>query len=334
MSHGVTQRYMTLSALLTALALTLSLACIRGAAGAAAYPDKPVRLITTTAPGGITNEVARVAATKLSERLGKAMVVDARAGGGGIVGTELAAQAEPDGYTLLFATGTHTTHTALGKKLSYDPIKSFAPIAKLGSGPFALVVHPNVPAKSMKELIALAKEKPGRLLFSTSGAGGSAHLGAELLKMMANIDFTVVHFRGGGLAMIDLLGNHSDASIGALSQFLPHINSGRLRLLGTAGAKRSAILPDVPTIAEGAALPGYEISIWWGILAPARTPAPIVNRLDKELASILNSDEVKKWFLSQGADVGYLGQAEFGSFIKGEISKWTSVVKTANIKAE
>ena len=328
------QLFRTIGVLLAVSALSIPLALSTAVARAASYPSKPVRLITTTAPGGITNEVARLMATKLSERLGKQMVVDSRSGGGGIVGTEMAARAEPDGYTLLFATGTHTTHTALQRKLSYDPIKSFAPIAKLGSGPFALVVHPNVPAKSMKELIALAKQKPGELLFATSGLGASAHLGAELLKMMASIDFRVVHFKGGGLAMIDLLGNHSDAGIGALSQFLPHINSGRLRVLGTAGVRRSAILPAVPSIAEAAGLPGYEITIWWGVLAPVGTPAPTVNRLDKEINSILASDEVKKWFLTQGAEVGYMGPTEFGPFIKEQITKWTSVVKKANIKVE
>lgn len=328
------QLFKTIGALLAVSTLSIPLALSTAVARAASYPSKPVRLITTTAPGGITNEVARLIATKLSERLGKQIVVDSRSGGGGIVATEIASKAEPDGYTLLFATGTHTTHTALQRKLPYDPIKSFAPIAKLGSGPFALVVHPTVPAKSMKELIELARQKPGELLFATAGLGGSAHLGAELLKIMANIDFRVVHFRGGGPAMIDLLGNHSDAGIGALSQYLPHINSGKLRVLGTTGLKRSAILPDVPSIVEAAGLPGYEITIWWGILAPVGTPASTVNRLDKELRSILASDEVKRWFLAQGAEVGYMGPTDFGLFIKEQITKWTSVVKKANIKVE
>ena len=218
-------------------------------------------------------------------------------------------------------------------KLPFDPMKSFIPIAKLGSGPNSLTVHPSVPANSVKELIALTKEKPGQLICGCAGVGSFQHMGTELFKIMTDIDFKIVQFKGGGPAMIDLLGGHSQFSFGSLIQTIPHIQSGKFRVLGTGGLKRSTVLPDVPTIAE-AGVPGYEATNWWGILAPAGTPAPIVDRLNKEIKTILISAEVKKLFLKEGAEVDYLGPAEFGPFIEREIAKWGKVVKEANIKVE
>ena len=233
----------------------------------------------------------------------------------------------------MIAAAHHTVYAPLNENLPFDPLKSFTPVARVGSGPNVLVVHPSVPANSVKELIALAKAKPGQLVFVSSGAGGSLHMGAELFKITADIDFKIVQFKGGGPAMTDLLGGHSHAFISSLIAAQPHIKSGKLRALGTGGRKRSAILPEVPTIAE-AALPGYETINWWGILAPAGTPAPIVARLDKEIKGILAEDEVKKRYLKDGVEVDYLGSAEFGSFLEKETANWTRVVKKANIKLE
>jgi tripartite-type tricarboxylate transporter receptor subunit TctC len=293
------------------------------------YPTKPVRLIISQPAGGSNDLVARMIATKLSERLGKQFVVDNRGGGGGILGTEMAAKAAPDGYTLFLASTSHTTTPAL-EKLPYDPIKSFTPIARLGSGPFLLLVHKTVPANSVKELIALAKQKPGKLIFGAGAVGVAPHLATELFKMMTGTDFKIVNFKGGGPALVDLLGGHSEALIGMIIQALPHIKSGQIRALGTGGTKPSVVLPDVPPVAE--TVPGFESTQWWGILGPAGTPAPIVDRLNNELKSILAADEVKKWFLNDGSEADYLGPTEFGPFIEKELAKWIRVVKEANIK--
>jgi tripartite-type tricarboxylate transporter receptor subunit TctC len=212
-------------------------------------------------------------------------------------------------------------------------MKSFTPIARLVSAPNALFVNPSVPANSVKELIALAKQKPGQLVFGSSGVGSSSHMWVELFKSMADIDFKIVHFKGAGPSMIDLLGGHSHALIASLSLVLPHAKSGKVRMLGSGGLKRSDVLPDVPTIAE-AGLPGYEAINWYGILAPAGTPAPIVDRLNKELKVILTLDDVKKWLVTNGAEVDYLGPTEFGSFLEREMTKWAGVAKKANIKLE
>ncbi len=299
---------------------------------AESYPSKPVRLIIPFPPGGSNDIVGRLIATKLTERLGKQVIVDNRSGAGGVIGSEVAAKSEPDGYTLLLISAAYGFNPSL-YKLPFDPVKSFVPVAKLASGPNSLVVHPGVPANSVKELIALAKKEPGKLICAAAGVGSFQHLGSELFKIMAGIDFMIVQFKGGGPAMIDQLGGHSQMSLGSLIQTLPHIQSGKFRVLGTGGSKRSAILPNVPTIAE-AGVPGYEATNWWGILAPAGTPKAVVDRLNKELTVILTSAETKKMFLNEGAEADHLGPAEFGPFIAAEIAKWGRVVKEANIKVE
>jgi tripartite-type tricarboxylate transporter receptor subunit TctC len=332
MKHGKSRLFGNLG-MLFFLFLALAAPATPVFAAADTYPSRPVRLIIPWLPGGSNDLVGRQIAAKLSERLGKPVVIDNRGGAAGIIGTEAAAKAEPDGYTLVIIAAHHTVYAPTHDKLPFDPIKSFAPIARVGSGPNALVVHPSVPVNSVKELIALAKSKPGQLLFSSAGVGGSLHMGAELFKIMADIDFKIVQFKGGGPAMIDVLGGHSHGFICSLIAALPHIKSGKLRVLGTGGMKRSAILPDVPTIAE-AGVPGYESINWWGILAPAGTPAPIVTKLNSEIKAILASDEVKQRFLKDGVEADYLGPAEFEKFLERETANWTRVVKKANIKLE
>ncbi|MBI4191871.1 MAG: tripartite tricarboxylate transporter substrate binding protein [Betaproteobacteria bacterium] len=310
------------------MVVTLSMAVL----AADPYPDKPVRLVVPYPPGGGTDITARLIATKLSESLGKHVVVDNRGGAGGIVGAEVVAKAAPDGYTLLIVAADHTIQPAL-RKLPYDAVKSFTPIAKLASGPHALTVQSSVPANSVKELVALAKQKPGQLIFANSGYGSSPHMSAELFKIVASIDFMIVPFKGLGPALIDLLGGQSHAMISSMLAPMPHIRSGKLRILGIAGVKRSAILPDVPTIAE-AGVPGFNAGGWYGILAPAGTPAPIVDRLNNELKAIIASDEVRKLFSNQGSGADYLGLTEFVTFLEEEMTRWASVVKKANIKVE
>jgi tripartite-type tricarboxylate transporter receptor subunit TctC len=318
--------------MLLALVLALAVSVGSGFAAADSYPSKPIRLIIPFPPGGSNDIVGRLIAAKLSENLGKQVVVDNRGGAGGVIGSEAAAKSPADGYTLLIVSAAYAFNPAL-YKLPFDPVKSFTPIAKLGSGPNSLTVHPSVPANTVKELIALAKQKPGQLICGCSGVGSFQHMGTELFKSMAGIDFKIVQFKGGGPAMIDQLGGHSQFSLGSLIQTLPHIQSGKFRVLGTGGSKRSTILPNVPTIAE-AGVPGYEATNWWGILAPAGTPAPIAERLNKEIKTLLASAEVQKLFQNEGADVDYLGPAEFGPFVEKEIVKWGKVVKEANIKVE
>jgi tripartite-type tricarboxylate transporter receptor subunit TctC len=317
---------------LSTMIVVCAVALCSGIAAAQSYPTKPVRLIIPFPPGGSNDIVGRFIATKLTERLGKQVVADNRGGAGGVIGTEAAAKSEPDGYTLLIISSAYAINTSL-YKLPYDPVKAFTPIIKLGTGPNVFAVHPSVPVNSVKEFIALAKEKPGQLNFAAAGVGSFQHLGSELFKSMTGIDVGIVQFKGGGPAMIDVIGGHTHAALGSLIQFMPHIKSGKVKALGTGGAKRSVSLPDVPTIAE-AGVPGYEANNWWGIIVPAGTRRPIIDRLYKEISAILNSAETQKVFGDQGAEVDIMTPVEFGPYIIAETAKWGKVIKEANIKAE
>jgi tripartite-type tricarboxylate transporter receptor subunit TctC len=314
------------------LALCMVLALATAAAAAEAYPTKPIRLIVPFPPGGSNDIIGRLIAAQLTERLGKQVYVENHAGAGGVLGTEIVAKSKPDGYTLLIISAAHAFNASL-YKLPYDHEKAFIPIAKLATGPNALVVYPGLPANSVKDIVALAKEKPGNLKFAAAGIGSFQHLGTELFRMQAGIDIMIVQFKGGGPSVIDVMGGHTDAALASLIMVMSHIQSGKLKALGTGGAKRSVALPDVPTIAE-AGVPGYEANNWWGILAPAGTPQVITDRLNKELSAILSSAETRKQFLTQGAEVDQMGQIEFGKFITAETKKWARVVKEANIKVE
>ncbi len=316
--------------LLSAAAVLLT--AMTAAVAADDYPNKPVRLIIPFPPGGSNDVVGRMVATKLGEQLGKQIVVDNRAGAGGTIGSEMAAGAAPDGYTLLIVSLAHAVNPSL-YKLKYDPVKAFAPVAIFATGPNVLAVNPSLPINSVKDLLDHAKKKPGELLYATAGVGSFQHLGAELFRVMAGIDTVHVPFKGGGPAMIDVMGGHTQYLLGSLIQTTPHIRSGKLRALGTGGKQRAAILPDVPTIAE-AGVPGYEAVNWWGLVAPAGTPAAIVQKLHKEATAVLSSADVQKQFAAEGASVAQMTPAEFTAFIETEMTKWARVVKEANIKAE
>jgi tripartite-type tricarboxylate transporter receptor subunit TctC len=317
-------------AVLLAIAITPPLSA--AVAAADTYPSKPVRLIIAFAPGGSTDIVARMIGAKLSERLGKQVVPDNRGGGGGTIGMEMVAKAEPDGYTLLFTSSAITTNPLLFK-VPFDPVKSFIPVAKIGSGPAVLAVHPSVPANSVKELITLAKKQPGKLVCAAAGVGSFVHMSSELFKMMAGIDFKIVQFKGGGPAMIDVMGGHSQILTGTLTMTMPQIKTGKLKARGYAASARTKLMPELPTVSE-AGLPGYESAIWWGIFTPAGTPKEIVDRLYKEIAAIMNSEEMKQTFEKQGSDVDLMGSADFAKFIEAETVKWGKVVKEGNIKGE
>jgi tripartite-type tricarboxylate transporter receptor subunit TctC len=307
------------------LALTTSVA-------AQDYPTKPVRLIIPFPPGGSNDVVGRMVAEQLGKRLGHQVVVDNRAGAGGVIGTEIAAKSAPDGYTLLVISIAHAVNPWL-YKLTYDPLKAFTPVGILASGPNVLAINPTLPVNSVKELVALAKQKPGELQYASAGVGSFQHLGGELFKLAAGVNILHVPFRGGGPAMIDVIGGHTKIVFSSLVQTTPHIRTGKLKALGTGGSKRSPVLPDVPTIAE-AGVPTYEAVNWWGIVAPAGTPQPIVDKLHKELSAVLSSPEAQKQFENEGASVVQMSSAEFGAFMAREMSKWERVVKEANIKAE
>ncbi len=316
------------------LPLAIAAACLALTAAAAAqqYPTKPIRLIVPFAPGGSNDIIGRAIGTPLTERLGKQVIVENRAGAGAVVGTELVANAPKDGYTLLINSLSHTINPWL-YTLNFDPIKSFAPVAMIASGPIVLVAHPSREAKSVNELIALAKAQPGKLQYASAGVGTFTHLGAELFKMLTGVNILHVPFRGGGPAAIDVIGGHTTVDFSNLLTVMPHIRSGKLRTLGVGGKSRISLLPDVPTIAE-AGVPTYEAINWWGILAPAGTPPAIVERLHKEIAAVQGSADVQKLLAAEGAEVVKMSSAEFGAFLENEMNKWGRVVKEGGIKAQ
>jgi tripartite-type tricarboxylate transporter receptor subunit TctC len=312
---------------------TLGLLLVLAAAAAAQdYPAKPVRLIIPFPPGAINDTVGRMIATQLGERLGKQVIVDNRSGAGGVIGTELAVNAPKDGYTLLVVSLVNAVHPWL-YRLNYDPIASFAPIAIVGSAPNVLLVNPELPAKSVSELVALAKEKPGQVPYASGGVGSFQHLGGELFKLMTGVDLLHVPFKGGGPAMIDVLGGHTKVVFATTITALPHVRSGRLRALGVGNRARSPVLPEITTIAE-AGVPGYEAVNWIGIVAPAGTPATIVAKLHTEISAILDSGEVHKQLSAEGVEVMRMSSADFGAFMVREMDKWGRVVKEGGIKAE
>jgi tripartite-type tricarboxylate transporter receptor subunit TctC len=318
------------SLLIKALGLLLALTAV---AAAQDYPTKPVRLIIPFPPGGSNDVVGRVFATYLSERLGRQVIVDNRgAGAGGIVGTEVAHNSPPDGYTILIISLAHAVNPWL-YKLPYDPIKGFTPIAMLGSGPVVLVVNPELPVKSVKELVDMAKQQPGKLQYASAGIGSFQHLSGELFKLTAGTNILHVPFKGGGPAMIDVIGGHTKVMFSSLVQTTPHIKSGKLRALGVGGTTRNPVLPDIPTIAE-AGVPTYESVNWWGLVAPAGTPPAIVEKLHREVAAVQDNPEVQKQFANEGASVVKMSTAEFSQHMVKEMNKWERVVKEGGIKAE
>ena len=313
------------------LALALAALCA-GAAFAQTYPTKPLRLVIPFPPGGSNDVVGRMIAFQLSERLGKQVVADNQGGAGGIIGTEAVARATPDGHTLLLISSAYAFGASM-YKLPYDPATAFTPVALLGTGPVVLAVNAKLPVNSLQDLIALAKAKPGELNYASAGVGSFQHLASALFKLQSGLDIVHVPFKGGGPAMMDVIAGNTQIAIGSLIQTLPHIRSGRLKPLGVGSAKRVPALPDVPTISE-AGVPGYEATNWWGIVAPAGTPRPVIDRLHQELTVILASSETKKRFETEGGETAQLSSEEFGRFISTEIVKWAKVVKEAGIKPE
>ncbi len=312
------------------LAGLLSAACVFQAFAADVYPQRPVRLIIPYPPGGAGDFVGRLLGAKLTEALGQQVVNDNRPGGGQLIATQLAAQAQPDGYTLFLASATHGINPGLHKKLPYDSIRDFAPITLVASSPLIFVAHRSLNAGGIQELVAQAKARPGRINYGSSGPGTGGHLSVEMLKWMTGIDLVHVPYKGAGPALTDLLAGHIQLVCTSPLAALPHVRAGRLRGLAMTSRTRSRAAPDIPTVAESG-VPGYESTLWYALLAPASTPKAIVKRLHAETTRTIHSPDVTEKLLGLGADPIGSSPEELSKFLKAEIGRWTQVIREAHI---
>ena len=311
----------------------LCVASVAHSAVAQTYPSKPVRMIVPFPPGGGNDILGRTVGQKLAQVMGQQVIVDNRGGAGGLIGAELAAKAAPDGYTIFLASvGNLAFNPALHVKLPYDPIKDYAPVTMLATSAFIIVINSSVPAKSVKELIELAKAKPGSLNYGSAGVGSSLHLTGEIFKLATGTNLAHVAYKGTAPALTDLIGGQIQIMFSTMPPALPQVKAGKLRALGVSGKQRSAAAPDVPTIAD--TVPGFEVLNWYGITVPIRTPATIVRKLNQELHTVLKSSEITEAFGAQGLDAAGNTPEQFSAYIKSEIANYAKVVKAANIHAE
>src|SRR5688572_7820322 len=313
--------------------LCCALAALSVGVQAQDYPSKPIRIVVPLPPGGSNDLLARIVAERLTANLGQPAMVDNRPGASGNIGTEVVARSAPDGHTLLMANTSHVINPSLFGKMPYDPIGDFTPIAMMSSVHFALVVHPSVPARSVKEFIALARSRPEAMAYASAGNGSPHHLAMELLQSMARVDFLHVPYKGAGQFVPALVAGEVPSVIGAINSLLPHIRAGRLHVLGMAGARRTPLLPGVPTIAE-AGLPGFALDNWGGMLAPAGTPLRIIERLNSEIVAALRDPQTRERLTSQGIEVTPSTPGEFQKTMRAHMAKWARVVKAANIQLE
>ena len=316
------------------LSLLTILAFASVSAGAQPYPVKPVRLVIGFPPGGFVDLTARLVAGPLGTALGQQVVVENRGGAGGIVGTEVAARAAPDGYTLTVGSaGTHAVNQSLYRKLPYNVLRDFQPVARLADAPSILAVHPSLPARSVKELVALARQRPGQILYASAGSGTSTHLAAALFEHLARVKLVHVPYKGGGPAIVDVVAGQVPVTFGTAASVSPHTKSGRLRGLAVTGGQRSATLPDLPTIAEGG-VPGYEMLNWLGLFAPTGTPRAVMERLNADVLRVVRSPELRERLNAAGAEPSPLASEEFTAFVKQEIEKWGKVVAATGMTAD
>jgi len=305
-----------------------------GTCAAQGYPGKPIRIIVPFPAGGIADLFGRVIGQKFSEAWGQPGVVDNRPGAGGNIGAELVAKAPPDGYTLVTGSiGTHAVNVSLFSKLPYDPVRDFAPVSLIMEAEGLLVVHPSVPAKSVKELIALARARPGQLSYASAGHGTASHLSGELFKSMAKVDMVHVPYKGNVPAITDLLTGQTSLLFATMPTVLPQVHAGRLKALAVTSSSRSPAAPELPTIAE-AALPGYSVTNWIGIFAPAGTPRDVVLKLNGEIVRTMQAPDIQKRLVNEGAKFTPMTPEQFGAFVKAEIAKWAKVVKEAGIRVD
>ena len=314
--------------------LAVSCLCVSSSFSAETYPTKPVRFVITFPAGGPTDVVVRLVGERLTQEWGQPMIIDNRGGAGGIVGTEIVAKAAPDGYTFLVGTaGGMTINPALQPKLPYDPFRDFTPVGMLVTNPQILVAHPSVAAKNVKELVALAKAKPGQLNFASAGTGTATHLGLELFKLTTGIDAVHVPYKGGAPATTDLIGGQVQLLFVSIPSVLPHVKGGRLRALAVSTSKRSASAPDVPTVAESG-YPGFEYSNWNALFAPAKTPAAIVKKVNASVVNALRQPDVAQKLSSQGADPAPGTPEDLARYMRADTDKWRKVIRTAGIKPD
>jgi tripartite-type tricarboxylate transporter receptor subunit TctC len=298
------------------------------------YPNRPVRWIVPFAPAGPTDLMSRAVAEKLSQRLGQQFVVDNRPGAGGNIGAEVVAKAAPDGYTLMIGhVGTHAINATLYPRIAFDPVRDFTPITLIATLPLALVVHPSVPAKDAKELIAYARARPGQLNFASAGNGGPTHLTGELLKSSAGIDIVHVPYKGNAAALLDLVAGRVQMMFSNMLTAMPHVRAGKLRAIGISSAKRSSQAPELPTIAESG-VPGFAAVPWYGVLGPPGLPRPIVSKLNTEIARALAQPDMHERFVAQGVDLQSSTPEQFAALIKSEVVKWRKVVRDAGAKVD
>ena len=298
-----------------------------------AYPSKPVRMIAASSPGSGVDIVARIVAQKLGDQIGQQVIVDNRAGAGGNLGAELAAKAAPDGYTLFMGTPAHAINTGLYRRLNYDLTRDFAPVSLVTRGQYVVVVHPSLPAKSIKELIALARAKPGQLNYASAGSGNATHLAGELFNSAAHIKLVHVAYKGSGPALIDLVGGQVQLMFSNLTAALPQVKTGRIRALAVTGERRASAAPELPTVIE-AGVPGYVVISWFGVLVPAATPREIVTRLNAALAQAMRAPEVRERLAGEGAEPVAGTPEQFAAFIRTDIAQWTKVIRNSGIVAE
>ena len=315
------------------LAFALALGLASAAAHAQAYPAHPVKVVVPYGVGGPADIYGRFIAAKLQEAMKEAFVVEDRPGGGSIVGTDFVAKSAPDGYTLLVMSNTHTVNETLIPKKPFDLMRDFAPITPINYSDLIMVIHPSVPAQNLKEFIALAKSKPGALNYASSGPGTPYHMAGELFKAMAGVDIVHIPHKGSDQARTAILGNQVQMMFDAIPTMAGNVRAGKVRALGTTGSKRSSVTPDVPTIAE-AGVPGYEATIWLGLMAPAHTPRPILEKLNAEVNKIINSPEVKSTWEKQGAEPMGMSIDQFEKFLHEDIAKWAKVVKASGAKVD
>ena len=302
-------------------------------ATAQAFPAKPVRLVVAQAAGSATDVIARIFTPRWSELLGQPVIVDVRPGAGGSLGAEIVAKSPNDGYTLLLANiSTHGVNPALYAKLPYDPVKDFAPVSLVSTTANVIVVHPSVPAKTVKELVAIARAKPGMLNYSSAGPGSSQHLAAALLNTLTKVETVHVPYRGSPPALAGVVAGEIAYMVPTLTTALPQIQSGRVRAIAVTGPTREQELPNIPTVAE--TIPGFDVVSWWGVVAPANTPRPVVDRLNADLVKTLATPDVKNGLLKVGMNASSTTPDQFAQYIRDEIAKWTKVAKAANIKLE
>lgn len=317
-----------------AAALTTQLMLVIGAHAQDAYPVRPIRLIVPSSPGGGTDASARIVSPKLSALLGQQIILDYRPGAAAMIGTEAVARAAPDGYSLLIAQSTMTIVPSVYRRIRYDPVKDFAPISQVAVVPLLMVGHPSLPARNVKELVALAKSRPGELDYAAGAYGGNSHLAMEHFLMTAGVRITYVPYKSGNAGLTDTLSGRVPVMLGNVLVVLPHVRSGRFRAFGVTSSKRASEVPDIPTIAE-AGVPGYEAVQWFGILAPAGTPRDIVARLHRDLVQVLQDDETRKRFLADGADPAFSRTPEdFAALIRSELVRWAKVAKAAKIEPQ